>query len=114
MKDENIETCKKAFSKFVEFIGKDNIIPIPNTPYHHKLLNWLDNNRIEINNSLAINENLLGKEKSSRCFNDGIYTADIIFHLHKIRENGKISVKCIKERPPKISFMILDDPIKES
>ena len=114
MNNENIETCKKDFKKFVECIGKDNIIPIPNTPYHHKLLNWLANNKIEINNSLAINENLLGKEKSSRCFNDGIYTADIIFHLRKTRENGKISVECIKERPPKISFMILDDPMNEN
>ena len=30
------------------------------------------------------------------------------------RENGKISVECIKERPPKISFMILDDPMNEN
>jgi len=111
MNNENIETCKKDFKKFVEFIEKDDIIPIPITPYHHKLL---ANNRIEINNSLAINENLLGKEKSSRCFNNGIYTADMIFHLRKTRENGKISVECIKERPPKISFMILDDSMSEN
>ena len=54
-------------------------------------------NKIEINNSLAINENLLGKEKSSRCFNDGLYTADMIFHLRKTRENGKISVNVSKK-----------------
>ncbi len=62
MDNENTEQCKKDFSKFVDFIGKDNIIPIPNTPYHHKLFNWLANNKIEMNNSLAIPESLLGKD----------------------------------------------------
>uniref|UniRef100_UPI004047D3EF hypothetical protein n=1 Tax=Aliarcobacter sp. TaxID=2321116 RepID=UPI004047D3EF len=112
--NKNIETYKKDFKKFVEYIGKDNNIPIPNTQYHHKLFDWLDDKRKEINNSLAINETFLGKEKSSRCFDDGIYKADMILHLRKTRENGKISIECIKERTPKISSMILDDPIKES
>lgn len=39
MNNENTEQCKKDFFKFVEFIGKDNIIPILSTPYHHKLFN---------------------------------------------------------------------------
>lgn len=65
MNNENIKTYKKDFSKFVEFIGKDNIIPIPSTPYHHKLFDWLVDKRKEINNSLAIPEELLGKNDCS-------------------------------------------------
>lgn len=65
MSNEKQEETKKDFFKFVEFVGKDNIIPIPNTPYHHKLFDWLDDKRKEINNSLAIPKELLGKNDCS-------------------------------------------------
>jgi hypothetical protein len=55
----------KDFSKFVEFIGGDNIISIPSTPYHHKLFDCLVDKRKEINNSLAIPKEFLGKNDCS-------------------------------------------------
>lgn len=67
-----------------------------------------------MNSSLAIHESLLGKGKSSRCKYDGMDTFSMNLHLQRKREDGKINIECIKERTPKISFMILDDPIKES
>ena len=92
------------------------IITIQPTPLNGSqgFLDYFKNKTIKINNSLAIPSTLLGKSISSRCIDDGADAVAMILNLQRKRESGKIKIESIKERTPKISFMILDDPLKES
>lgn len=65
MNNENIEIYKKEFSKFIEFIGKENNIPIPNTSYHLELFKKWEKPMQEIKDAHNLKSNLLNIDKES-------------------------------------------------
>jgi hypothetical protein len=112
----------KDFSKFVEFIGGDNIISIPSTPYHHKLFDCsLDEFRtqymlqpLRIGKAFKSTKRENRKERCGDCsfFGDKGCTTSYLEAKH-----GNKNTPACNEFSPKIlgikaTRIIIDDPIK--